>query len=128
MALLIGGVAYALGAATTTPFTLPADVMVAVPLVALAVLVVVRWPRSTKALRPSRAPSGHPNLGWGILLAVFSGWELFNYLVHGSRANHPTLSSMTDAVDRYYALKVLLFLAWLALGWMMVDRGTRSAV
>jgi hypothetical protein len=124
---VLGGGAYALGAASTTPFTLPADVMVALPLAAMAVLVVVRWPRSTVGLRRSTVATGHPFLPWTILLAVFSGWELFNYVVPGSRADHPTLSSMTDAVDRSYLLKALLFTGWLALGWLIVRRGTRTA-
>jgi hypothetical protein len=34
---------------------------------------------------------------------------------------------MTDAVDRFYLLKALVFLAWLALAWMILDRGSRLA-
>jgi hypothetical protein len=94
----------------------------------MAVLVVVRWPRSTSSLRPNPQAPGHPYLPWGLLLAVFSGWELFNYVAHGSRADHPTLSSMTDAVDRFYLLKALLFLGWMAFGWSIVRRGTRTAL
>jgi hypothetical protein len=60
------------------------------------------------------------------LLVVFVVWELFNYLVHGTRANHPTFSSITDAIDRFYLLKTLLFLGWLAGAWEIVRRGSRS--
>jgi len=52
-------------------------------------------------------------------------WELFNYLVHGSRANHPTFSSITDANDRFYVLKSLLFLGWMASAWVIIGRGSR---
>jgi hypothetical protein len=60
-----------------------------------------------------------------LLLVVFVAWELFNYLVHGTRANHPTFSSITDANDRIYVLKAALFLGWMAAAWVIVGRGAR---
>jgi hypothetical protein len=60
-----------------------------------------------------------------VLVVTFTAWELFNYLVHGSRANHPTFSSITDAIDRFYLLKTLLFVGWLAFGWRIVVAGAR---
>jgi hypothetical protein len=94
----------------------------------------VRWP-----LRPRRAraadvaprPLGRayrPYLPWLGLLLVFVAWELFNYLVHGTRANHPTFSSITDAIDRFYLLKTLMFLGWLAAALVIVRRGSRSSL
>jgi hypothetical protein len=62
---------------------------------------------------------------WLIVLVVFVAWELFNYLVHGSRADHPTLSSITDANDRFYILKALLFLGWMAAALVIVRQGSR---
>jgi hypothetical protein len=153
--LLVGGVGYSLIAASTTPFTQPADVLTGAVVVAMAVLVCVRWPLRTRKVRAaassssaaaagaagaasaasaaghtprsaSGARSGHPYLPWLGLLLVLVIWEMFNYLVHGTRANHPTFSSITDAIDRTYLLKALLFLGWLALGWVILDRGARS--
>jgi hypothetical protein len=134
--LLAGGVGYSLIAASTRPFTLPADVLTGLAIVAIAILVIVRWP-----LRPRRARAGDgaaaaghpyrpylPYLPWFGLLIVFVVWELFNYLVHGTRANHPTFSSITDAIDRFYLLKALLFLGWLAAALVIVRRGSRSAL
>jgi hypothetical protein len=129
--LLAGGVGYSLIAASTSPFTLPADVLTGLAIVAMAVLVIVRWP-----LRPRRARAAdtavatdhpyRPYLPWFGLLIAFVVWELFNYLVHGTRADHPTFSSITDAIDRFYLLKTLMFLGWLALGWVILRRGSRS--
>ena len=69
----------------------------------LVVLVLVRWP-----LRPRPGPGPpepgrrrHPWRAWVILFAVLVAWELAEYAARGSRADHPTLSSMLDAVDRY---------------------------
>jgi hypothetical protein len=129
--LLAGGVGYSLIAASTTPFTLPADILTGLPIVAMAVLVCLSWPLGTRKVRAAAAGSssgstGRPYLPWIVLLVVFVVWELFNYLVHGTRANHPTFSSITDAIDRFYLLKTLMFLGWLAGGLFIVRRGSRA--
>jgi len=125
--LLAGGVGYSLIAASTTPFTLPADILTGFAIVAMAVLVCVSWPFSTRKVRAAASGSaGRPYLPWIAVLIVFVVWELFNYLVHGTRANHPTFSSITDAIDRFYLLKTLLFLGWLAGGLVIIRRGSRA--
>jgi hypothetical protein len=131
--LLAGGVGYSLIAASTRPFTLPADVLTGLAIVAMAVLVIVRWPLRPRRARAAdgTAAAGHPYrpyLPWLGLLIVFVVWELFNYLVHGTRANHPTFSSITDAIDRFYLLKTLMFLGWLAAALVIVRRGSRSGL
>jgi hypothetical protein len=127
--LLAGGIGYSLIAASTTPFTLPADALTAAAILVMAVLVCLRWPLRTGKVRAAAAissGSGHPYLPWLGLLLVFVVWEMFNYLVHGSRGNHPTFSSITDAIDRTYLLKSLMFLLWMAFGWVILDRGSRG--
>jgi len=133
--LLAGGVGYSLVAASTTPFTLPADVLTGLAIVAMAVLVCVRWPLRPRRARPISASfsstsstTSRPYLLWVLLLVIFVAWELFNYLVHGTRANHPTFSSITDAIDRFYLLKALLFLGWLAAALVIVGRGSRAGL
>jgi hypothetical protein len=130
--LLAGGVGYSLIAASTTPFTLPADALTGAAIVAMGVLVCVRWPLRTRKVRAASASvsaspgAGHPYLPWLLLVIVFVAWELFSYLVHGTRAHHPTLSSITDAIDRTYLLKTLMFLGWLAGGLVIVRHGSRA--
>jgi hypothetical protein len=131
--MLVGGSAYSLVAASTTPFTLPADVLTGVAIAAMAVLVIVRWPLRTRAAAAGAQDPvdrdrrrAHPYLPWVAVLVVFTAWEFFNYLVHGSRADHPTFSSITDANDRFYLLKALLFLAWMTAAWVIVQRGSRT--
>jgi hypothetical protein len=121
---VVGAAAYALGAAATTPFTWPADLMTALPIGLLAVLAVVRWPRRP---HPRPVPAGtHPYLPWLALTAVVVAWELASYLAHGPRSSHPTLSSITDALDDHYLLKALLFFGWLCLGAWVLRLGTRA--
>jgi len=123
---LAASAAYALGAAATTPFTVAADVVTAVPIVAMAIAAAVLWPVRPVPVPPagggpgqSRRSDGHghPYRAWVALAAIIAAWELVEYLARGSRGAHPTLSSMLDAVDRIYALKAALFAAWI---WLCV--------
>jgi hypothetical protein len=123
---LLGAVvalAYAVGAAGTTAFTNPADVLTAVPILGLAVLVVIRWPLRPRPRRVA-ADGTHPFRAYVVLFAAIVLWELAEYAARGSRAAHPTLSSMFDAVDRYFVLKALVFFTWLCLGAAILRKGT----
>jgi hypothetical protein len=136
--VLAGAIGYSLIAASTTPFTLPADILTGLAILAMAAAVAVRWPLRTRKVRAATrlegassgggsGDGGHPYLPWFGLFVVFLVWELFNYLVHGTRANHPTFSSITEAMDRFYLLKAVLFLAWMAAAWVIVRRGSRGS-
>jgi hypothetical protein len=125
--LLATGAAYALAAASTSAFTLPAEVMTGLPIAALAVLVATRWPLRnppSKLAVPDRRT--HPYRAWGALLAVLVAWELAQYLAPGARDAHPTVSSMADALDRHYALKALVFFGWLTLGALISLKGAQT--
>jgi hypothetical protein len=124
---LVVGVAYSLGAATTTPFTWPANVVTAMPIVVLAVLAFVRWPaRPEPLVLPAPQRARHPYRPWVVLVVVVVAWELVEYLARGSRGAHPTLSSMADAVDRHYLGTAVLFFLWLCLGALIVQCGTAT--
>jgi hypothetical protein len=127
IALVVVGVAYALVAAGTTAFTRSANIVTGLPIVALAVLVVLRWPLRPRPLRTDsdRVATPHPWRAWLILFGALVLWELAEYAARGSRSDHPTLSSMTDAVDRYFVLKAIVFFLWLALGVAIVRKGGR---
>jgi hypothetical protein len=130
VALAVG---YALVAARTTPFTTAADVMTAIPVVLFAVAVVVAWPWRPSPFLPdtSSAAGTHRWHVWMVLVLAVLAWELAEYAARGSRAAHPTLSSLADAFDRHYLLKAALFFAWLCLCAAVVlagrTRGTRNS-
>jgi hypothetical protein len=125
--LVVVGVAYALLAAGTTAFTRSANIVTGLPIVALAILVILRWPLRPRPLRADsdRVATPHPWRAWLILFGALVAWEVAEYAARGSRADHPTLSSMTDAVDRYFVLKAVVFFLWLALGVAIVRKGGR---
>jgi hypothetical protein len=121
----VAAAAYALCAATTTPFTWAANGVTAVPIVALAVVAVARWPAHPEPLALPEAQRGrHPYRPWVVLSAGVVAWELAEYLARGSRGAHPTLSSMVHALDRHYVGTAVLFFAWLCLGALIVRHGT----
>jgi hypothetical protein len=120
-------IAYALWLAATVPFSSPANILTALAIVVVVVLAIIRWPaRPTRAvLLGGEDQPQHPYLAWVVLVLIIVGWELVMYLVRGSRSEHPTLSSMADAFDRYnYGLKALACIAWLWLGTAIVRAGT----
>jgi hypothetical protein len=136
-ALVAAGALYAWLVAGTTPFTATADVLTAIPLAALAVVVAVQllegagaggagaprpWDRRPDPGLHSDGPGvARQVLPWLTLVAAALALELFNYL-SGARATHPTISSMYDSAARWRAVKALVVLAWLGLGWYLVRR------
>jgi hypothetical protein len=123
-ALVVVMVAYALFAAGTTAFTRSANIATAVPIVVLLVLVLVLWPLRARPLQLG-PDAGHPWRAWVCVFAAIVVWELAEYAARGSRADHPTFSSMLDAVNRFYGLKAIVFFLWLYLGAAIVRRGGR---
>jgi hypothetical protein len=119
--LLAAAALYAGVAATTTPFTWPADVLTAVVIATVGLGAVLIWPARPRPL-PERA-GGHPYRLWLLLGAAVVALEVTEYLARGSRAAHPTLSSMTDALDRHQAAKAVVFLSWMLLGVAIVAAG-----
>jgi hypothetical protein len=119
---LAGALGYSLGAAATTPFSVAADVMTAVPIALLAVAAVWRWPWRPVAWSPTTG-ARHPYRAWVVLVVAIVVWELVDYAARGSRGAHPTLSSMADALDRFYVLKAAVFFGWLCLGALVVRLG-----
>jgi hypothetical protein len=126
IALLVG---YALWLAATTPFSSPANILTALAIVVVAVMAIIRWPaRPVRAALIAEERPRHPYLAWVVLVVLIVAWELVMYLVRGSRSEHPTLSSMADAFDRYnYGLKALACIAWLWLGAAIVRAGTPTS-
>ena len=133
--LVAGALGYSFGAAATTPFTVAADVMTALPIIVLGVAAVWRWPWRPVVRRPAAASGSagsagsarHPYRAWVVLAAAIVVWELVDYAARGSRGAHPTLSSMADALDRFYVLKAALFFGWLSFGALVVRLGEAGA-
>jgi hypothetical protein len=119
---VVAALTYAGLASFTDPFTVGADVVVALPLASAVVAKAIRSrsPRPRAADRPSRACRWSPgSIFWAGLAAVAIGWELFCFTSE-PRSAHPTLSSLMDMADATRWGKVLFFAAWMALGCYLV--------
>jgi hypothetical protein len=122
------GLAYAVGASFTHPFTRAADVVTAVPLVVAVAVIgwsVLRHRRSAQDDPVPPAASGTRwgrwSFAWLTLVLVIAAWELYCF-VNLPRARHPTLSVLIDTLDSSRIGKVVAFVAWLGLGWFLVGR------
>lgn len=124
--VVLAAAAYAWFAAGTKPFTVPADVTTAVPLVLMAAVYVLQ------RIRPGTGPwrrlddAGHPPAGgtavpWIALVVLLVGSEVASF-VAGPRATHPTVSSLTDTLFRWQAAKAAVYFGWLSLCWYFVRR------
>jgi hypothetical protein len=108
--------------AGTKPFTLRADVLVAVPLVISAALAAVfAWRKRRLAPRQRRAATAGARSLWPWWLAVglLGAWELFCY-AQAPRHEHPTVSSIYDAAAGSHVAKAIILALWLLLGWVIV--------
>jgi hypothetical protein len=131
-ALGVAGLADAVVASFTHAFTVAADVVTAVPLVA-AVVIMARWfgtrpsaetEKATDGPRrrdSDRAPLGRWWVAWMAPIAAVTAWEIYCF-VHLPREQHPTLSALIDILDSSRVGKLVGFLCWLALGWFLVAR------
>ena len=103
--------AYGWWATSLPPFAIITTVAVLAP--ALALLAIAPSPRRERATAPTRARRGA--VVWAVLLAGLAAWQMLNFKLH-PRSEHPTISSMLNSVDSH-PFRLLLFVAWLALGW-----------
>jgi hypothetical protein len=110
---------YSWVAAGLRPFTLGEEIMVAIP--AILVLVAAARP-SPPALEGTAARSSRGSAAlWLGLVAIAFVWELFAYF-SSPRHDHPTLSVIADEIMSVHFGRAVLFLLWLALGWLFVMR------
>jgi hypothetical protein len=110
---------YAWVAAALHPFTLGEEIMVAVP--AIIVLLGACRPMRRTGSGESRRSSRGSVAVWLLLVGLAIGWELHSYF-SSPREQHPTLSVIADEVMSVHPGRALLFLGWLALGWVLVTR------
>jgi hypothetical protein len=158
IAAVIAACGLAAVASYTRPFTLSADVVTAIPLATMLVAQIVGAVRARSRRRgataggpsggPSDGPSGGPSDGpsggqpaistveslpfrrfipWVAMFVVVVAFELLVFFEQPRQA-HPTLSSLSDDLTRWHVGKAALFIAWLALGWLLLRRRVQRRV
>ena len=97
------------------------------PFTATATLAVVGSGLATMAIGQTRRPQNDARpalagaIGWLVLLVALAGWQLLAY-VQEPRSEHPTLSSLTNAVLDTHTGRALAFAAWLVAGFRLARR------
>jgi hypothetical protein len=60
-------------------------------------------------------------LTWSVLAALLIGWEL-RELTGSPRVDYPTVTSIVGNVTSFRPVYALAFLAWLVLGYRLIER------
>ena len=100
-------------AAEARPFTMPENVMVAIPAVIALVLGARRG--TERPPLPGAMGGERPHRGtvvWVALLGALVAWELVA-LFSSPRHDHPTLSSVADTIMSVHVGRTAMFALWL---------------
>jgi hypothetical protein len=110
---------YAWWAVARPPFSAAAAAAVVLPGVAVAGVAAAARSRSRGPRRPPPAAAGVRR--WLGLAALAAVWQVAAYLQH-PRHDHPTLSSLANAVLESHTARAAAFVAWLAVTVALVRR------
>jgi hypothetical protein len=104
-------------------------VAVAVPVICAAVIAFRSWVHHDRKQHHAGLP--RPRFGgihhraviaWSALAALLIAWEL-RELTASPRGDYPTVTSLVGTVTSYRPVNALAFLAWLFLGYRLIERG-----
>lgn len=114
-------VAYCWFAADLRPFTLPIDVAVALPSLVVAALTWRRPDSRSFVAGDTKVARGRGAAPWAVLFGLLAAFEVVAYF-SSPRRDHPTLSSMADALMNTHPGRAAVFALWLLLGWALLLR------
>lgn len=107
-----------------------APLVVGVPMVAGAVIALRSWVHHDR--KQAAAHTHHRRrfgglshravLAWSVLAALLVAWEL-RELTGSPRVDYPTVTSIVAIVTSFRPVYALAFLAWLVLGYKLIERG-----
>ncbi len=109
-------IAYGWWATALRPFTAAATVAVVG-----AGAAVMTWSAMHRHVQPRSGVRRPGIVGWIILFGILAAWQGAAYWQH-PRSEHPTLSSMTNAVLETHAAQALACTAWLLIAMRLAAR------
>jgi uncharacterized membrane protein YfcA len=101
-------------------FTHPEAVAVSIPLI-IAGIALLRSRRRLDAEKADDTVTRRGTWVWVTLFGVLLVWELISYRL-SPRVDHPTLSSIADAVMSTHPGRFVMFAAWLVAGYWLFRR------
>ncbi len=126
--VLVGAIigAYSWFSADLRPFSIPIDAAVAIPSVIVASLAWSQPGSRSARVADEKAPRRVDAAPWAVLFGLLTAFEVVAYL-SSPRRDHPTLSSMADALMNTHPGRAAVFVLWLLLGWALFLRRRASA-
>ncbi|MEU7629578.1 hypothetical protein AB0C34_06280 [Nocardia sp. NPDC049220] len=120
--VVVISVLVAAGGAATRSFSWSANVLVAVPVIAILVLA---W-RVTPQHTPRTARLRRGVSVWSALIVAATAWEAYAFVRQPDwtqrSVEHPTLSTLLDPALEYWPVRFVGWLVWLGIGWWLVSR------
>ena len=108
------------------PFTVPADVVVGIPVVVLLALSWYRTGLGRPLLELQLRHAPRELAAWAAVIGLLAAWELAAY-ASSPRHAHPTVSSISDAITSGHAARAVIFGLWIIVGWyVFLVRGPRA--
>lgn len=121
--VVAGAVMYAVVVGGFARYSWPATITVLMP-GALALVLAWGGPLHPREETAPLDPVG--TVAWGFIVVALSGWELQALFLQPTLSTdsyaHPTISFLTDAGLASHLGRSIALLAWLALGWFLLER------
>jgi hypothetical protein len=102
-------------------FTHPEAVAVSIPLIIAGVALLRARHRLDDDAESGRPVTRRGTWVWVTLVVVMLAWELISYRL-SPRIDHPTLSSIADAIMSTHPGRFAMFAAWLGVGYWLFRR------
>jgi hypothetical protein len=121
VAVVVVALVYSWIASGLRAFSHPEAVAVSIPLIVAGVALLRSRHRLDEAAETGEEVTRRGTWVWVTLLVVALGWELISYRL-SPRIDHPTLSSIADAIMTTHPGRFAMFAAWLGVGYWLFRR------
>jgi hypothetical protein len=121
VAVVAVALVYAWIASGLRAFTHPEAVAVSIPLVVAGVALLRARHRLDEEAESGEEVTRRRTWVWVTLVVALLAWELISYRL-SPRIDHPTLSSIADAIMSTHSGRFALFAAWLGVGYWLFRR------
>lgn len=121
VAVVVVALVYSWIASGFRAFSHAEAVAVSIPLIVAGVALLRSRHRLDEAAETGAAVTRSGTWVWVTLLVAALGWELISFRL-SPRIDHPTLSSIADAIMRTHPGRFAMFAAWLGLGYWLFRR------
>lgn len=121
VAVVVVALVYSWIASGFRAFTHAEAAAVSIPLIVAGVALLRARHRLDEAAESGEEVARRGTWVWVTLVVVLLGWELVSFRL-SPRIDHPTLSSIADAIMSTHPGRFVMFAAWLAVGYWLFRR------